>query len=65
MESSPSDTIGNMVIGDFLYGNSEQQMEARLNNVKVLRRLRTKDAAFWQALMRKYLGPQCVYAGVS
>uniref|UniRef100_A0A1B6DB00 Peptidase M16C associated domain-containing protein n=1 Tax=Clastoptera arizonana TaxID=38151 RepID=A0A1B6DB00_9HEMI len=55
LENSPHDSIAFMAIGDMLYGNSEQDFDQRLNQVKELQRMEKEEMSFWVNILKQYL----------
>ncbi|ELU05156.1 hypothetical protein CAPTEDRAFT_140557 [Capitella teleta] len=55
LEDHPHDNIAFHVIGEFLYGNTKEDMDVRLNQVNVFRKLLKEGAAFWIDLLKKYI----------
>lgn len=66
LENSPHDSIAFMAIGDMLYGNSKQDLDQRLNQVKDLFKLEQEDLTFWVNIVKRYLvdGPSVTVRGV-
>ncbi|CAH1389034.1 unnamed protein product [Nezara viridula] len=55
LENSPHDCIAFMVIGYVLYGNTPEDLDDRLNQVKLIEKLLTEPMEFWTGLLRTYL----------
>lgn len=55
IESSPHDTIANYVILDFLYGDSAQDLQRKVNQVPIFMSLLKRDKQFWIHLLKKYM----------
>lgn len=55
IESTPHDTLANYVIMDFLYGDTVQDLQSRVNQIPVLMGLLKKDKQFWLQLLKKYM----------
>ncbi|XP_033646112.1 uncharacterized protein C05D11.1-like [Asterias rubens] len=55
MEERPHDTFAFMGIGDFLYGEDEDQLAQRLNQVENYKKQVKEPDTFWTKLMAAYL----------
>ena len=44
-----------VIIGYFLYGNSSEELESRLNDVVMMRKMETEPASFWQGLVQSLM----------
>ena len=55
VENSPHDSVAGMVIGDALYGNTDQDFELRLNSVAMYEELKSKPSSYWLEIMRQYM----------
>lgn len=55
IESTPHDTLANYVIMDFLYGDTVQDLQNRVNQIAMLMSLLKKDKQFWLQLLKKYM----------
>ncbi|KAL7287806.1 hypothetical protein TKK_0018181 [Trichogramma kaykai] len=66
LESSPHDAVAYMIIGDFLFGNDKNDLDDRLNEIKILKTLTSKPEAYWLGLLKKYLtdAPSAVMKGI-
>ncbi|XP_072172090.1 uncharacterized protein C05D11.1-like [Diadema setosum] len=61
MEDNPHETFAFMCIGDFLYDDTEAQLDERLNQVNSFKRLNSEPLTFWTDLLKKYfVGPPSV-----
>ncbi|XP_058054864.1 uncharacterized protein C05D11.1-like [Anopheles bellator] len=54
VESNPHDHIAFHVIGETLYGSSDEHFEKRLNVIRYLKELKDKEDDFWLHLLRTY-----------
>ena len=54
IENAPHDSVASMVIGDVLYGTSDNDFDARLNSVSVYRDMQARESNFWIDLLQKY-----------
>ncbi|ETN75364.1 hypothetical protein NECAME_12419 [Necator americanus] len=54
MEERPDFQIFGHMIGHQLYGNSEEDLRTRMNELELIRRLRSEPASFWSGLVKKY-----------
>lgn len=54
LENSPHDYIGFNVIGDFLYGHTDDDFEQRLNVTSIIRRFQEYPIDYWLNVLRKY-----------
>lgn len=55
LENSPHDCIAFMVIGYVLYGNTPEDLDDRLNQVKLIEKLLAEPMQFWTDLLHSYL----------
>ncbi|XP_022257411.1 uncharacterized protein C05D11.1-like [Limulus polyphemus] len=55
VEYCPHETIAFGVIGDFLYGNTEEDLEHRVHQIPLVSSLAIKGREYWINLLRKYL----------
>ena len=44
-----------VIIGYFLYGNESAELEARLNDVKMMRQMESEPASFWRNLIKSLM----------
>lgn len=54
-EDDPHEHIAGVIIGYFLYGNSSSELEARLNDVVMMKKMETEPASFWQGLVKSLM----------
>lgn len=54
LENSPHDDIAFHILGDFLYGEKDEDFHKRLNVTEVIYKLQKNDIDFWVTLLRKY-----------
>lgn len=54
LESYPESHISSAVIGSFLYGTVESDLDVRLRQIPIIDGLAKKDANFWCDLLKKY-----------
>jgi len=54
-EDDPHEHIAGVIIGYFLYGNSSEELESRLNDVVMMRKMETEPASFWQGLVQSLM----------
>ena len=66
MENSPHDAVAFMAIGDMLYGNSEADLDTRLNSADQFRSMLAEPVAFWYGLVQQMMldSPSVVVMGV-
>ncbi|XP_001603808.1 uncharacterized protein C05D11.1 [Nasonia vitripennis] len=66
IESSPHDSVAFMIIGDFLFGNSKEDLDTRLNEIESLKKLKLKPVTYWIELLNKYFiqAPSAVMKGI-
>ncbi|XP_033118146.1 uncharacterized protein C05D11.1-like [Anneissia japonica] len=55
MEERPHDTFAFICIGDFLYGNTPEELNKRLNQIGDFKKLGKEPAEYWVNLLRKYV----------
>ncbi|XP_076319317.1 uncharacterized protein C05D11.1-like [Tachypleus tridentatus] len=55
VEYCPHETVAFGVIGDFLYGNTEEDLEHRVHQIPLVNSLAVKGREYWINLLRKYL----------
>jgi len=51
-EDDPHEHIAGVIIGYFLYGNESAELEARLNDVTMMRQMESEPASFWRQLVK-------------
>ncbi|XP_052223206.1 uncharacterized protein C05D11.1-like isoform X7 [Dreissena polymorpha] len=54
LEDSPHDKMASYLIGDFLFSNTKQDMEDRVQMVPCHERMKTEPEAFWLGLINKF-----------
>ncbi|XP_033227850.1 uncharacterized protein C05D11.1-like [Belonocnema kinseyi] len=54
MENNPHDSIAYTLIGDILFGNSKEDLDQRLNQIDMLKKLMEEPASYWLNLLNKY-----------
>lgn len=54
IEEQSHRTIQFLVIGHYLYGENEQQLEYAFNEIKRLESLQSKDIGFWNSIIKEY-----------
>ena len=54
LEAAPHSNVTNVIIGYFLYGNNEQDLLIRSNEIPFIDELMKKNADFWIDLLNKY-----------
>ncbi|XP_012281093.1 uncharacterized protein C05D11.1-like [Orussus abietinus] len=66
LENDPHNAVAFMLIGDVLYGNSEQDLSQRLNQIEDLEKLSKEPMSYWINLLKKYMldAPITVIKGV-
>lgn len=64
METEADHVLPSMIIGDFLYGDTNEHMEQRLNEVQLCATLKTFTSEQWRQLMQMYYGSNVNYIGV-
>ncbi|KAL2732287.1 uncharacterized protein V1477_014528 [Vespula maculifrons] len=55
LENDPHNTVALMIIGDVLYGNTKEDLDQRLNQVKEIKKLFEEPESYWLNLLKKYL----------
>lgn len=55
LENEPHSSVSFLVIGDALYGNTNEDFEERMNHIKQLEYLREVDDNFWINLLKTYI----------
>lgn len=61
LENSPHQHVFGAVVGAFLYGQVETDLDVRLNTISFIEQLFEKDAHFWCELLEKYfISSHCV-----
>jgi hypothetical protein len=64
METSADDVLPSMIIGDFLYGETSEHMQLRLNEVHLCATLKTYTSEQWRQLLQTYYSTNVNYIGV-
>ncbi|XP_066596217.1 uncharacterized protein C05D11.1-like [Prorops nasuta] len=66
LETSPHEAVTYMLLADFLYGNTKEDLDKRLNQVKELKKLMEEPHSYWIGLLHKYLinGPMVIIKGI-
>ncbi|EYC00286.1 hypothetical protein Y032_0116g539 [Ancylostoma ceylanicum] len=65
MEKNPDTQLFGHMIGHQLYDNSEEDLKTRVDELELIRRLRSEPASFWSALVKKYFtGPHVAVVGI-
>ncbi|XGW14328.1 hypothetical protein V3C99_000558 [Haemonchus contortus] len=65
MEKNPATQLFGHMIGHQLYDENDDQLKIRMDELELLRRLRSEPASFWSALVKKYFTkPHVVVVGV-
>ncbi|ESO83908.1 hypothetical protein LOTGIDRAFT_222342 [Lottia gigantea] len=54
VEDQPHDTIAFQIIGDFLYGHTEDDLKTRLNTIDGFKQLKLESEDYWINLIGKY-----------
>ncbi|KAK6746301.1 hypothetical protein RB195_012423 [Necator americanus] len=54
MEKHPDTELFGHMIGHQLYDKNEEQLKTRVNELELIRRLRSEPASFWSGLVKKY-----------
>ncbi|KIH49058.1 hypothetical protein ANCDUO_20868, partial [Ancylostoma duodenale] len=54
MEKNPDTQLFGHMIGHQLYDNSEDDLKTRVDELELIRRLRSEPASFWSGLVKKY-----------
>ncbi|WKY03157.1 hypothetical protein Q1695_016451 [Nippostrongylus brasiliensis] len=54
MEKQPATQLFGHMIGHQLYDDNDEQLTIRMDELKLLRRLKSEPASFWSGLMKKY-----------
>lgn len=67
LENAPHDAIAYMIIGDILYGNTKEDLDQRLNQIRDIKKLLEEPETHWLNLLKKYLieAPIVVIKGIS
>ncbi|XP_077994627.1 uncharacterized protein C05D11.1-like [Glandiceps talaboti] len=61
MEDKPHDTFAFIIIGDALYGDTQEDLEGRLNQITDFKKLSQEPVDFWTQLLDKhYIKQPCV-----
>lgn len=60
MESNASSEIFNALSGFQIYGNNNNDLQIRLNEIETLKKLKTEPVLFWQKLFEKTFTRNCV-----
>ena len=47
--------MSGVIIGYFLYGDNSTELEARLNDVKMMRQMESEPASFWRNLIKSLM----------
>ncbi|XP_050532841.1 uncharacterized protein C05D11.1-like [Daktulosphaira vitifoliae] len=55
LNNDPTFTLSNLIIGDFLYGTSQSDLDERLNTINILDKLLEEDISFWKLILNDYL----------
>ncbi|KAK2579672.1 hypothetical protein KPH14_011595 [Odynerus spinipes] len=55
LENCPHDSVAYMIIGDVLYGNTKEDLDQRLNQIRDIKKLFDEPEAYWLNLLKKYL----------
>ncbi|XP_033228376.1 uncharacterized protein C05D11.1-like isoform X2 [Belonocnema kinseyi] len=55
MESYPHDTVSDWLIGAVLFGNTEEDLKQRLNQIELFKKLMVEPASYWLNILNKYL----------
>lgn len=53
-ENYPHDTFADAIVGDFLYSCKPEDLQARLNTIQDLEKLRHESVDYWLAFLKKY-----------
>ncbi|KAL2723884.1 uncharacterized protein V1478_008397 [Vespula squamosa] len=66
LENDPHNTVAFMIIGDVLYGNTKEDLDQRLNQIKEIKKLFEEPESYWLNLFKKYLidAPVVVVKGI-
>ncbi|KAK5978375.1 hypothetical protein GCK32_003915, partial [Trichostrongylus colubriformis] len=65
MEKNPATHLFGHMIGHQLYDENDDQLKTRMDELELLRRLRSEAASFWSGLVKKYFtSPHVVVIGV-
>lgn len=65
MEKHPATQLFGHVIGHQLYDENDEQLKTRMNELDLLRRLRSEPASFWTGLVKKYFtSPHVAVVGI-
>ncbi|GAB1870040.1 hypothetical protein CAJAP_11119 [Camponotus japonicus] len=66
LENDPHDTIAAMLFGHILYGNTDEDLDQRLNSIHDLKKLKNEPESYWVNLLKKYfiLAPMIVVKGI-
>ncbi|PIO74794.1 peptidase M16 inactive domain protein, partial [Teladorsagia circumcincta] len=65
MEKHPATQLFGHMIGHQLYDENDDQLKVRMDELELIRRLRSEPASFWSGLVKKYFtSPHVVVVGV-
>lgn len=53
-ENYPHDTFADAIVGDFLYSLRPEDLQARLNTIQDLEKLRQEPVDYWLTFLKKY-----------
>ncbi|XP_050528273.1 uncharacterized protein C05D11.1-like [Daktulosphaira vitifoliae] len=54
LENCSSSSLANLIIGDFLYGKNQSDLDDRLNTIIILKKLISEDISFWKQILNDY-----------
>ncbi|XP_015438659.1 PREDICTED: uncharacterized protein C05D11.1-like [Dufourea novaeangliae] len=66
LESNPQNVIAHMLFIHVLYGNTKEDLDQRLNDIKDLKKLEMEPESYWLNLLKKYFldSPLIVVKGI-
>ncbi|XP_071154933.1 uncharacterized protein C05D11.1-like [Mytilus edulis] len=54
VEECPHDSIAFIIIGDFLYGDTKEDLESRVKNISLFKKMKSESEDYWKDLMKSY-----------
>lgn len=54
VEECPLDSAAFIIIGDFLYGSTREDLETRVKNISLFKKMKSEPEEYWKDLMKTY-----------